>query len=401
MSKKLLHSPEGVRDIYGAELLQKKEIEHALSDVIRSYGFAPVSTPSFEYFDVFAGGLTTIASRNLFKFFDREGNTLVLRPDITPSIARAAAMYFCDEKKPLRLYYKGNIFINHSRYQGRLAESTQMGAECIGDGSVDADAQMIALAIDCLLRSGLERFSVSIGHVDILKELSRLLGLSSEDAEALQEMVYHHNALAVDRFLSERVSDGDLRRLFSLVTGVYRTPDEWADLRAVAEPYPGIAGALDRMAQIHEILQMYGADGYVTYEPGLVLSYEYYTGVVFAGYGAGTGQPVATGGRYDGLLANFGMDACAIGFALALDALLAAVNRQGNRPLPQPETAEIFYTPAARRTAIERATRLRAEGHNVILTVVPASATPEELFDGPMPARTLFLDGNTERGGLL
>ncbi len=401
MSTKLLHSPEGVRDIYGSELLQKKDLEHALSDVIHSYGFAPVSTPSFEYFDVFAGGLTTIASRNLFKFFDREGNTLVLRPDITPSIARAAAMYFAKDPKPLRLYYKGNIFINHSRYQGRLAESTQMGAECIGDDSVDADAQMIALSIDCLLRSGLKRFSVSIGHAAILKELCELCRFSDAQTEEFQEIVYHHNALAAERFLSDRVPEGDLRSLFALVTSVYHTPADWADLRKTAEAYPGIAAALDRMAVIHEILQMYGADGYVTYEPGLVLSYEYYTGVVFAGYAAGTGQPVVTGGRYDGLLANFGMDACAIGFALAMDAMLSAVIRQEGGLSQEPQMSEILYTPAARRDAIERAMRLRAEGLSVILSAVPEDFDPDVRFPEGIPAHTLFLNGTEEKGGLL
>ena len=107
---------------------------------------------------------------NYINFFDRDGNTLVLRPDITPQIARATATLFKDDELPARLCYVGNTFINHSSYQGRLKESTQMGAEMIGLDAADADAEMLALVIDCLKNAGLEEFQISIGNVDFFPE---------------------------------------------------------------------------------------------------------------------------------------------------------------------------------------------------------------------------------------
>ena len=107
---------------------------------MKEYGYHPIQTPTFEFFDIFGKEIGTTPSKELYKFFDREGNTLVLRPDMTPSIARAAAKYFMDEDMPIRLCYMGNTFINNSSYQGRLKESTQLGAELIGDSTVDADA---------------------------------------------------------------------------------------------------------------------------------------------------------------------------------------------------------------------------------------------------------------------
>ena len=109
---------------------------------------------------------------NYINFFDREGNTLVLRPDITPSIARSAAKYFMDEDMPIRLSYMGNTFINNHSYQGRLKESTQLGAELIGDDTVDGDAEMIAMAIDALKSSGLKNFQISVGTCGILPWLN-------------------------------------------------------------------------------------------------------------------------------------------------------------------------------------------------------------------------------------
>ena len=131
MNKKVLHTPDGVRDIILEECEQKHETEQRLLQVIASFGYRGIETPSFEFFDVFGREVGTTPSNELFKFFDRDGNTLVLRPDFTPSIARSAVRYFVDDEEeaaPVRLCYAGSTFINHSSYRGRLRESTQIGA---------------------------------------------------------------------------------------------------------------------------------------------------------------------------------------------------------------------------------------------------------------------------------
>ena len=131
MSQKLLHTPEGVRDIYGKEYAGKLHVERQLRECIRLYGYEDIQTPTFEFFDVFSREIGTTPSKELYKFFDKEGNTLVLRPDFTPSIARCAAKYFCEERLSLRFSYIGNTFTNTSNLQGKLKEVTQMGAELI------------------------------------------------------------------------------------------------------------------------------------------------------------------------------------------------------------------------------------------------------------------------------
>ena len=145
MKKQLLHTPEGVRDIYNEECEKKLLLQSDLLGILKGYGYHPIQTPTFEFFDIFGKEIGTTPSKELYKFFDREGNTLVLRPDMTPSIARAAAKYFMDEDMPIRLCYMGNTFINNSSYQGRLKESTQLGAELIGDSTVDADAEILSM----------------------------------------------------------------------------------------------------------------------------------------------------------------------------------------------------------------------------------------------------------------
>ena len=119
MNHQLLHTPEGVRDIYGPECARKLAVQEKILQVFRLYGYEAIETPVFEYFDIFSKERGSVKSQEMYKFFDRDNNTLVLRPDMTPSIARCAAKYFMEEENPIRLCYVGPSFINSSSYQGR------------------------------------------------------------------------------------------------------------------------------------------------------------------------------------------------------------------------------------------------------------------------------------------
>ena len=209
----LLHTPDGVRDIYGREYENIKYVRKTIADVISSYGYTDIQTPSFEYFDVFSKEVGTIPSRELYKFFDKENETLALRPDFTPSIARCAAKYFMDETNVLRFSYIGSTFQNISSLQGKYSEVTQEGAELIGDETVYGDAEMVSLLIECLLKTGLENFRISIGEVDYFKGLCREADLSFEDEHELRDYISSKN---VRNFL-ERVGCFNLRKALASI----------------------------------------------------------------------------------------------------------------------------------------------------------------------------------------
>ena len=180
-----LHTPEGVRDIYSKECEIKLALQKKLSKVLHLYGYQDIQTPTLEYYEVFRKEIGSTSTQELYKLFDREGNILALRPDITPSVARAAATLFENEEKPVRLCYAGNTFINHSSYQGRLKENTQLGAELIGLDSVEADAELIAMVADGLKQVGLKEFQISLGHVDFVKSLMEAAGLGEEESHEI------------------------------------------------------------------------------------------------------------------------------------------------------------------------------------------------------------------------
>lgn len=367
MKNQLLHTPEGVRDIYNEECEKKLELQNRLHKALKRHGYHSIQTPTFEFFDIFGKEVGTIPSSELYKFFDREGNTLVLRPDITPSIARSAAKYFMDEEMPIRLSYMGNTFINNHSYQGRLKESTQLGAELIGDDTVDADAEMIAMAIDALKSSGLKDFQISVGHVEFFRGLMEAAGLSEEQEEVIRELIANKNFFGVEEEISDCSMNQNLKELFGMLGTIYDNAVSFEEAKTYAADYPRVYKAIRRLEDLDAVLKIYGVDKYVTYEFGMLSSYHYYTGVIFAGYTYGSGEPVVKGGRYDKLLTYFGKDAASIGFAIVVDQLMAAISRQKIEITVKHDNQLIVYKPEYRREAVKKAIALRARDCNVEL----------------------------------
>ena len=376
MIQKILHTPEGVRDIYNEECEKKLILENNLRKVLNSYGYRDIETPTFEFFDVFSREVGTISSRELYKFFDREGNTLVLRPDFTPSIARAAYKYFMNEERPIRLCYLGNTFVNNSSYQGYLKESTQLGAELIGDTTAEADAEIIAMVVNTLLKSGLKEFQISVGHVQFFECLVREAGLDEQTCEELKVLIKNKNNFGVEKLLSGQEISSELKECFASLPTLFG--GEEVLLRAL-EMTGGTRAeaAIQRLQEVLEILKIYELDKYISFDLGMLSSYMYYTGIIFRGYTYGTGDAVVKGGRYDKLLAHFGKDAPSIGFVVVLSQLMNAMARQKIDILPEHGRYLILYRKADRKEAIQKAMDYRRQGKYVELQQVEAGKKAE------------------------
>lgn len=369
MSKKLLHTPEGVRDIYGKEYARKLEVQKKLHESIAGFGYEDIQTPSFEFFDVFSREIGTTASKELYKFFDKENNTLVLRPDFTPSIARCAAKYFMEAKEPLRFSYLGNTFTNASKLQGKLNENTQMGAELINDPSVEADAEMISLVIEALKNTGLKQFQVTIGQVEYFKGLCQEAGLDEETEYDLRDCISAKNYFAAQELLEERQVAEPYRSVLLKTADLFGNLTSLSETKQLVHNERSLA-AIDRLEQLYEVLKLYGVEKYVSFDLGMLSKYNYYTGVIFKAYTFGVGDAVVKGGRYDNLLHQFGKEAPAIGFMVVIDELIEALDRQKvELPLPAEKT-RLVYAPHDKNdfaAKLAEAQRLRAQGQAVEL----------------------------------
>lgn len=373
----LLHTPEGVRDIYNDECERKIILEERLLTVLKSYGYHPIQTPTFEFFDIFGKEIGTTPSKDLYKFFDREGNTLVLRPDITPSIARCASKYYMEQAIPIRLCYTGNTFRNNSSYQGRLKENTQSGAELIGDGSVEADAEMLALSAQLLKTAGLKEFQLSVGHADFLRGLFEAANLEEDVMEEIRNLLLNRNLYGVQEVIEQHVADENLKQLFGLLTDVMLDKEKITAAKIWAADYPRVFHALTRLEELDELLEVYKIRKYVSYELAMISGFNYYTGIIFAGYTFGSGEAIVNGGRYDNLLQSFGKSATSIGFAVVINQLMAALQRQNVRIPFENVTKWFIYSEQYRQDAIKDAQVLRSRGEQVELMPLTEQNTRE------------------------
>lgn len=368
MIERLLHTPEGVRDIYNSECAKQLSLQEALRHRIHLYGFHDIQTPTFEFFDIFSKERGTVPSKDMYKFFDREGNTLVLRPDMTPSIARCMAKYFKDETMPVRLCYCGSTFINNSSYQGKLKEITQLGAELLNDDSVEADAEMIALTVDCLITAGLTEFQVEIGQADFFKGLVEEAGFNENEVEQLHILIENKNIFGVEKLVSEKNINEELKHIFLKLPELFGTLDKLKEVRKSLHNERSIR-ALNRLDQLYQLLKIYGFEKYITFDLGMLSKYNYYTGIIFRAFTYGTGDSIADGGRYDSLIGQFGKNAPAIGMAIVIDQLVLALSRQKRLKEPEPENTLIIYLNQFQLMAIALASHFREQDMKVELLV--------------------------------
>ncbi len=365
--KKLLHTPEGVRDIVNVQCGKKQALEQQILKSFHMYGYHDIQTPMFEYFDVFRKEIGTVPSKDLYKFFDKEGNTLALRPDITPSIARVAATLFGDEELPVRLCYTGNTFINHSSYQGRLREITQMGVELIGDDTVEADGEMLALVIEALLSVGLKEFQLSVGNVDYFSSLIEDANLDEEAKEQVIRFINNRNYFGVEDYLDKIRVKRSSREAFAALNGLVGGLEVLKAAKKIAPNSSGIM-AVKRLEKIYNVLKMYGLEKFITFDLSMTGgTYGYYTGIIFRGYTFGTGDAIVKGGRYDKLLEKFGKESPSIGFAIVVDELMNAMNRQKLRIVYTRKNTMILYDDGKAGEAVSLAKDLRKKAKNVEL----------------------------------
>ncbi|MCI5602111.1 MAG: ATP phosphoribosyltransferase regulatory subunit [Lachnospiraceae bacterium] len=366
MNSKLLHTPVGVRDIYNDECYDKLLIQNRIHKIFKEYGYSDIQTPTFEFFDIFNKERGSVASKNMYKFFDREGNTLVLRPDMTPSIARASAKYFMDEEMPIRLCYVGNAFINNSEYQGKLKEFTQLGSELLGDNTSDADAEVIAMVIESLLKAGLTEFQIEIGQPEFFKGIVEKAGLDADTIEELRELLENKKYFGVEDVLEKANVPQEDREVF-LKFQEFAGSVEMIQAAKTLNINDKSKAALERLEKLYSILVIYGYEKYISFDLSMLNMYQYYTGIVFKGYTYGTGDAIVTGGRYDNLLGQFGKDFAAIGFAVNLDQLMVALERQHIKLGEKDTKKMILYGVENQREAINYTKTLRSENECVMM----------------------------------
>ncbi len=361
MRETMLSTPEGIRDIYGAECERKHYIIDRIEEVLHLYGNRDIETPTFEYFGIFNSDKGSAPSNEMYKFFDRDNNTLVLRPDFTPSVARCVAKYFANEELPIRLCYTGKTFASLEKHKGKLAEITQIGSELINDDSSAADAETIACMIDCLKASGLREFQIELGEVEFFDGIIEDAHLGDEIEDKIRDYIQIKNFFGLSEYISELEMPEDTKNSLNSLSSLFGGIEVLDKARSLTSNDKALL-ALERLMRVYKALSYYEYEKYISFDLSMINGYDYYTGIVFSGYTYGTGNPVVKGGRYNNLLSKFGKDAPSIGFSVYIDELMNSLTRQ-NIPFDNNgKKALIVYTIEHQESALRLAKSLRDNG---------------------------------------
>ncbi len=366
MVKYIKQIPEGVEDCLPEECCIKRNIESALRTGFINAGFDEMETPTYEFYDIFQSGVGSYMQESMIKFMDAKGRILVLRPDITVPIARAAATRM-DLKTAKRLFYIQNSFAAAQPALGRAGEFTQAGAELIGNACCSADAEIIALAIKSLKVCGLNSFTVDIGQVAYFKALITDMGLDAAQADTLRHAVDSKDLIAVEAAADAMMLSSEFKEQIMTLPSLFGGREVFE--KALALTYnKDCAAAVENIRSVYSLLCEYGLESYLSVDFGMLHDIAYYSGIIFRGITPGIGFPVVSGGRYDALLTKFGKPAPATGFALGIKRVMIAMERQGLLKGSYDTFAVISCDEGASGKAFAYAEALRADGKRVMFS---------------------------------
>lgn len=362
MSYSLSKIPSGAQYVLDDEVRLRRRIEREVMGVFAGWSYSEIILPIFDYADLFALGMGKEQAEMTYRFTGRDGKLLALRPEMTSLVARTVAMRFRDRPRPIRLSYSGEVF-RWDQPPGRQYEFHQIGLEHIGSDRLEADIEVLVIAVEALRSVGLENFTITLSHVDFFNGIADRLKLDEEQRHRMREMIDRREAGKLRDFL-EQYDERENHDAFCKLITLAGKRDVLAAARALITNSKS-AAALEDLQRVYEIAEALSIDSFVDLDLGDVAGLDYYTGLTFKIYAAGLGSALGRGGRYDRLLANFGKPESAVGFSLCLDWLAQLL-----RPAEAERSAKVdspvrLSSSGDIVAAFKEASRLRSQGQKV------------------------------------
>lgn len=322
-------TPEGTRDLLFEECRARRLVEEQLQGMFEGWGYREVMTPALEFYDVFRGSAEYFPQESMYKLVDNQGRLLVMRPDMTIPIARLVGTKLQNHELPLRLYYRQQVYRMALAQNGGSHEIMQMGLELLGAGEGRADLEILAMGANVLKGFVSTGYRLELGHVGIFKVLMDNLEATREQKDEIQKLVESKNYGALGDLLGRFPESREVAYLLALPR-LFGGGEIFARGKALFAGYDErVVAAIGDLEAIYGELVSLGLGDVVIVDFGLINRAEYYSGLVFRGYIEGAGAPVLSGGRYDGLLADFGGGMLAIGLGVEVDLIVAQMRHEG------------------------------------------------------------------------
>ena len=362
--------PYGTRDFLPPEAAEKRAVEASLTALFTSWGYDGIETPVMEFLSTLTVGNGQRIEPRMFKFFDRDNRTIALRHEMTTPIARVVASRMKDVPRPLKISYVGRVYRYEETQRGRRCEFTQAGVEFMGSDAPAADAEVLALAVESLRQAGLREFRISLGQAAFIHGLMRGFALTEEEERRAKNFLEKRDLVGWRTFLDGTalpLGEKKILEKLPLLHGGREILDEAREMAVNEESLR----AIDNLATIYRLLESYQAAESVQFDLGVIRDLDYYTGMVFEAYMPGLGFPLCGGGRYDRMLADFGADCPATGFALGVERILLAVEQAGLLRSALKKEVYVAYAPGQEAAAIRAAQEERRAGRVTELSPAP------------------------------
>ncbi len=363
--------PKGVKDFLPLKAAKAEYLQQQLQQVFAAWGFRPVITPQLEFLDVLELGLGEGLRDRSFRFDDRQSGRLLTFPaDMTPQIARIAATRMRELPLPLRLCYSGRVLRHTEQQAGKDRDIFQTGVELIGLDGPEADAEMIAMAIESLKAVGAEEFTIDIGQVDFFCGVMDGLPLAGKLAEQVADAILRKDSSELQALLKDVELEDPARAEILALPRLYGGREVLKRAAKVVRNQRS-RKALDDLEQVLDVLEIYGVLDHVTVDLGELRGLNYHTGITFQGFLSGLGRAVCSGGRYNNLTAQYGFAAPATGFTFNLQQLLFALDSTLDASV-KPSSDLLIYADAGQlRPAQQLACQLRKQGYSVARDILP------------------------------
>ncbi len=313
--------PDGVEEILPVEAKAIDSLRRRLLDLYSTWGYDMVIPPLLEYTDSLLIGLGRDVDLLTFKVTDQlSGRTLGIRADITPQTARMDAHSF-KRTGANRLCYAGHVV--HTRPKNPLATRTpiQAGLEFYGEPGIAADIEVVSLLLESLETAGLSRQHIDLGHVGIYRAIAADAALSKAQEDAFFELLQRKATTEIRNWVAANIGDVNKALLFLALPSLAGDKQVLTKARELFSQVPAAQAAVDQLAQVAQVIEQRYPNAELYFDLGELRGYHYLTGLVFAAFAPGYGNPIASGGRYDHIGEVFGRARPATGFAVDITAI--------------------------------------------------------------------------------
>src|SRR5437867_5528479 len=387
-----IEPPRGTNDYGPDEMARRRAVEGILRETAQRFGFREIGTPTLESLELFTAKSGPGIVKELYAFKDKGGRDVALRPEFTASIVRFYLSELRNLPKPIKVYTVGNVFRYEEPQKGRYREFTQFNAEIIGAPALQGDAEIIALAIDCLRAVGVRDVQVRIGHIGLLRTYLRL---APEDQGKVLHSLDKRDFPALRRELKRldlQDIEDPLRQFVELKGGI-------EIFAKAATALPGVRPqGFEYLKSLAARLQEYGVEN-VTFDLGVVRGLDYYTGMVFEvdSPNLGAEKQVMGGGAYT-LAELFGGDpVLQTGFAFGLDRVVLAAEAEGVKlPTPRLDCYVVPIGEPMQTRALEILGQLRRSGVSADIDLLGRGPSKNLDYANAIRARFAVLVGETE-----